>query len=294
MSTTTMSIRDVNLFVEVVGHGYPLLLMHGGPGADHWSMVPFRECADQFTLVFYDHRCNGRSQGAPVSSMTWENLTADADALRQKLGFEKWAVLGHSFGGHVALEYALWYPDSVSHLVLLDTGGDSRWARQNAGDLLAKRGYSPEKVRLVRRFFNGEIAPNEMLPALMRFGDAYYSHPSLLQTARDLIRGEWRTKIRPEALIFAGRHLLQDWTVMDRLSEINVPTLVMAGRDDFLFPPEHQVELAAGIPNARLRIIEHAGHNAHSERPAEVMEAVRDFISAGAAVPPTPGSPVPV
>ena len=67
---------------------------------------------------------------APVSSMTWENLTADADALRQQLGFERWAVLGHSFGGHVALEYALRYPDSLSHLVLLDTGGDSRWARR--------------------------------------------------------------------------------------------------------------------------------------------------------------------
>jgi pimeloyl-ACP methyl ester carboxylesterase len=58
----------------------------------------------------------------------------------------------------------------------------------------------------------------------------------------------------------------------------------MAGRDDFLFPPEHQLELAAGIPNARLRIIERAGHNPHSERPAEVMDAVRDFISAEAAV----------
>ena len=76
--------------------------------------------------------------------MTWENLTADADALRQKLGFETWAVLGHSFGGHVALEYALRYPDSLSHLVLLDTGGDSRWAQQNAPELLAKRGFSPE------------------------------------------------------------------------------------------------------------------------------------------------------
>jgi pimeloyl-ACP methyl ester carboxylesterase len=96
-----------------------------------------------------------------------------------------------------------------------------------------------------------------------------------------------------EALIFAGRHLLNGWTVMDRLSEIKVPTLVMAGRDDFLFPPEHQVELAAGIPNARLRIIERAGHNVLSERPAEVMEAVRDFISAGAGVLPTAGSPVP-
>jgi pimeloyl-ACP methyl ester carboxylesterase len=56
------------------------------------------QCADRFTVIFYDHRCNGRSTRAPVSSMTWENLTADADALRERLGGERWAVLGHSFG----------------------------------------------------------------------------------------------------------------------------------------------------------------------------------------------------
>ncbi len=278
-----MLIRDVPLYVEVIGHGYPLLLMHGGPGADHWSLRPFRSCADQFTLVFYDHRCNGRS-GAPVSSMTFENLTADADALRQRLGFDRWAVLGHSFGGHVALEYALRYPDSLSHLVLLDTGGDSRWSRENAPEILAKRGYGPRTVNLVRRFFDGQIKPSEMLPALMRFGGAYYHHASIRLLAHELIRGQWHTKMRPEALIFAGRHLLKDWTVMDRLGDITVPTLVMAGRDDFLFPPEHQVALAAGIANARLRIIERAGHNAHEERPAEVMAAVRDFVATGSLV----------
>jgi proline iminopeptidase len=277
-----MRVRDVSLFVDVVGRGYPLVLMHGGPGADHHSLLPFRRCADRFTLVFYDHRCNGRSEGAPVSSMTWENLTADAEALRQRLGYDRWAVLGHSFGGHVALEYALRYPDSLSHLVLLDTGGDGRWARKNAPKVLARRGYSPEKVELVRRWFNGEIAPDEMFRILMRIGDAYSHHPSILLMARDLIRGEWRTKLRPEAFIFAGRHLLKDWTAMDRLGEITVPTLVMAGRDDFVFPPECQLELAAGIPGARLRIIERAGHNPHSEQPAEVMEAVGDFISAHA------------
>jgi proline iminopeptidase len=69
---TTMRIRDVSLFVKVVGRDYPLLLMHGGPSAAHTTMLPFRRCADRFTLVFYDHRCNGRSVGAPVSSMTWE------------------------------------------------------------------------------------------------------------------------------------------------------------------------------------------------------------------------------
>jgi proline iminopeptidase len=274
-----MSIRDASLFVEVVGHGYPLVLMHGGPGADHWSLLPLRRCADRFTLIFYDHRGNGRSQGAPVSSMTWDNLTADADALRQRLGFDRWAVLGHSFGGHVALEYALRYPDNLSHLVLLDTGADSWWSRENAAQILTGRGYRPGAVKLVRRFFTGQIAPNEMIPAMIRFGSAYYYRHSNVHLARQLIHGEWRAKIRPEALIFAGRELLNGWTVMNRLGEITTPTLVMAGRDDFLFPPEHQAALAAGIPNARLRIIERAGHNPHEERTAEVIAAVTDFIA---------------
>lgn len=275
---TTMPIRDTSLFVEVIGHGYPLLLMHGGPGADHWSMLPFRRCADQFTLIFYDHRCNGRSQGAPVSSMTWENLTADAEALREKLGFERWAVLGHSFGGMVALEYALRYPDSLSHLILFDTAADSRWQQQNAPEILAKRGYRPGAVRLARRFYNGQIAPWEMVPALMlRFGTAYYHRPFSPRVVHELFL-ERHVKPRGEAFVFGAGQLWKGWSVMDRLGEIKVPTLVMAGRDDFLFPPECQVELAAGIANARLEIIERAGHNAQAERPAEVTQAVRDFI----------------
>lgn len=276
-----MPVRDVSLFVDVVGRGYPLVLMHGGPSADHWTLASFRRCADRFTLVFYDHRCNGRSDGAPVSSMTWENLTADADALRERLGFERWAVLGHSFGGQVALEYALRYPDRLSHLVLLDTGGDSRWAQQNAPRLLAERGYSAEKVELVRRWFNGDFAPEEYFSIFRRIGSAYNRHP-ILGAARILMHGGWRSKMRPEALVFAGRHLLKGWTVMDRLEEITVPTLVMAGREDFVFPPECQRELAAGIPDARLHIIERAGHNPHDEQAAEVMRAVRDFIAVDA------------
>jgi proline iminopeptidase len=271
-------IRDVSLYVDVVGHGYPLLLMHGGPSADHWTLSAFRRCSDQFTLIFYDHRCNGRSRGASVSTMTWQNLAADADALRERLGFERWAVLGHSFGGHVALEYALRYPDRLSHLVLLDTGGDSHWARQNAADLLTGRGYSPKTAELVRRWFNGEFTPKEYYAILFRIGDAYSYGRSWPLLIREMIHGLWRTRMRPEALIFAGRQLLRDWTVMDRLDEIKAPTLVMAGRDDFVFPPECQGELAAGIPDARLKIIERAGHNPHDEQTAEVIRAVRDFI----------------
>ncbi len=276
-----VQVRDASLFVDVIGSGHPLALMHGGPSADHWTMMPFRRLADRFTLVFYDHRCNGRSKGAHISSMTWDNLTADADALRERLGFERWAVLGHSFGGEVALEYALRYPTRLSHLILLDSGGDSRWSRENAPEVLARRGYSAAKVEAARRWFNGEFTAKEYLGIFMAIGDAYLHEPKPWLLLRDIMRGEWRAKMRPEALIFAGRHLLPGWSVMDRLGEITVPTLLIAGRDDFIFPPEHQAELASALPNATVHIVEHAGHNAHSEQPDEVMEAVSRFLSAG-------------
>ncbi len=277
-----MPIRGASLFVKVVGHGYPLLLMHGGPGADHSTMMAFKPLADRSTLVFYDHRCNGRSSGADVSSMTWDNLTADADALRQALGFDRWAVLGHSFGGMVALEYALRYPQNLSHLILVDTCGDIRWAQERAPQVLQQRGYSPATVKTAERFFNGQIAPGEMLPAMMKFGSAYYDHLSLWQFAHTMASG-LGVKMRPEALIFGFSQSLRGWTVMDRLGEIAAPTLVLAGREDFQFPPEHQEMLARGIPGARLSLIEHAGHNAPQEHPAEVLAAVRAFLTPEAA-----------
>jgi proline iminopeptidase len=279
----TMSIRDVRLWVEVIGHGPPLLLMHGGPGADHWTLRPFRHLADQFRLVFYDHRCNGRSTGAQVETMTFENLSADADALREALGFERWAVLGHSFGGHVALEYALRYPDRLSHLVLLDTGADSHWSRENAPEVVRARGYGGDKADLVRRWFHGEIEPGDMFRILMRLGPIYDPHMSPFGLLREVMLEGRHTKLRPDAFIYAGRTLLKGWTVVQRLSDIEMPTLVMAGREDFIFPPECQEVLARGIPDAQLRLIEGAGHNPHEERATVVMDAVREFLRSGAA-----------
>ena len=145
---TTIAVRDVRLFVDVVGHGYPLRAdARRARGQITGPCCRFRQLSDRFTLVFYDHRCNGRSVGVPVSSMTWENLTADADALRERLGFDKWAVLGHSFGGKVALEYALRYPDSLSHLILLDTGGDSWWDQENAPRAAGQARVLPQEGR---------------------------------------------------------------------------------------------------------------------------------------------------
>jgi pimeloyl-ACP methyl ester carboxylesterase len=177
----------------------------------------------------------------------------------------------------VALEYALRYPQRLSHLLLLDTCGDTRWVQHNAPEILAKRGYSAAAVQAARRFFNGQLTPGEVFRAALKFARAYYYHFSLLAMARQAIFGP-RVKMRPAAQIFGFSQLLTGWTVMDRLSEIQVPTLVLAGRHDFQFPPEHQAILADRLPNAQLEIIECAGHNAPMERPAEVIEVVKRFL----------------
>jgi proline iminopeptidase len=275
---TTMEIRDASLFVKVVGQGPPLVLMHGGPGLDHTSLLSLEACADQFTLVFYDHRCNGRSEGAPLTSMTWDNLTADAEAPRQALGFDRWAVLGHSFGGNVALEYALRYPASLSHLILMDTGGDAYWTQEHAPELLARRGYSAAAVEAARRFFNGRLEPREVTRTVLKFGRAYFYRFNPLAVAYEMLFGP-KQKMRPEASVFGFGQLLPGWSVMDRLGEIDAPTLVMAGRHDFLFPPEHEAILADRIPGAQLVLVERAGHNPQMEQPAVVIEAIRRFLA---------------
>ena len=271
-----ITVRDVSLFVRTMGEGYPIVLMHGGPGLDHTTLLGLAPLAREYQLVFYDHRCNGRSGGDPAT-MTWDNLTADADALRATLGFDRWIVLGQSFGGQVALMYALRYPERVSQLILVDTAADNWWAAEHAPTLLAKRGYRASTVAAARRFYAGDIEPGKVGITVMRFLGAYF-HRIRLRDLPAMIAGALRMRRRPMAHVVGFRTLLKNWTVMDRLHEIDAPTLVVAGRDDFLFPPESQAILADRLPNATLEIIERAGHNPQDENPRALIDVIGEFL----------------
>ena len=116
----------------------------------------------------------------------------------------------------------------------------------------------------------------------MKLGPAYFYHVSPWQLVHMAMSQLMRTKVQPDATIFWFGEYLRGWTIMDRLSQICVPTLVLAGSYDFIYPPECQEALAAGIPGARLVLIDHAGHNPMDEKPAETFRALRDFLTARA------------
>ena len=111
------------LYVREIGDGAPIIVVHGGPDFDHEYLLPDMDrLADSFRLVYYDQRGRGRSfSGRPPDDVDLAGEIDDLDAVRQSFGFEAVAVLGHSWGALLAMEYAVRLPRRVSHLVLMNT-----------------------------------------------------------------------------------------------------------------------------------------------------------------------------
>ena len=97
--------------------------MHGGLGADHTVFVnsPFNKLAKQLKLIYYDHRCNGRSACPGIETMSHDNLASVAEAIREALELGEITVIGHSYGGITGLEYALQYQSNLRRLILITT-----------------------------------------------------------------------------------------------------------------------------------------------------------------------------
>src|SRR5262245_25386755 len=118
----TVFINGTDLYYITVGKGIPCLVMHGGLGFDHTYLHPWLDpLGDTLQLIYYDHRGNGRSGRPDKDTVTHAQFAADAAALASHLAQAKVAVLGHSYGGFIALEFALRHPDRLSRLILLDT-----------------------------------------------------------------------------------------------------------------------------------------------------------------------------
>jgi proline iminopeptidase len=264
-------VNGARLFYERIGSGPALLIMHGGLGLDHSYLRPWLDpLGADVELIYYDHRANGRSR-APAESLTMEQLAADPDALLAHLGIERAAVLGHSYGGYAALQLALSFPDRVSHLVLCDTaaaGPDWDGAMARA----ARLGASDELLERAAHGFADEAGVREWLEVMT---PVYFPHsdPDIGRRVFADVRIDLAAERR-------GSELLGTFDAGPRLDEIRAPTLVVAGRDDFLYPPQDQEKLRAGIHAAELVLIEGSGHLPFVETQQRFLDVVRAFLTA--------------
>lgn len=263
-------VDGTGLFYFEIGRGVPCLVMHGGLGVDH---TQFREwldpLGDVLHLVYYDHRGNGRSGRPPIETLTFDQLVADADALREHLGFEKVAVLGHSYGGCLALLYALRYPQRLSHLLLVGTTAAWDYFDELAAEAQRRALTSEVLAGLVELpTSNKEMERYQRAIAPVAF---HRTHSRLIDRVLGETVWNWEANVR-------SRRMAAEFNVVARLGEIGAPTLILTGRDDFFCPPAQAERMHRGIRGSTKVIFERSGHYPFAEENAAFQNAVRGWL----------------
>lgn len=278
-------VPHAQLYYRHVGQGQPVIVLHGGPSFDHTYLLPdLDRLAGSRRLIYYDQRGRGRSTG-DLQAISIATEIEDLDGLRRHLRLDTVALLGHSWGGYLALEYALRHPRHVSHLILLNTASASHHQYRRFRQEIRKRKapYAAEWDRLASSTAFRQGDPE----AVGDFYRLYFSttilRPEHLeQVARSLCRS------------FTREGILQAWAIADRLDaetgrsldfnllpylpQLRIPTLLIHGDHDFI-PLEIAAEIAWAIPGAHFVLLRDCGHFSYLEAPTAVRQAVDAFFA---------------
>jgi proline iminopeptidase len=273
---TTATLNGVELFFDVVGDGLPFVMLHGGLGFDHtYLKSTFGPLEDVLRMIYVDQRNNGRSERGPIDAVTIPQLADDVEALRAHLGLDRIGVLGHSYGGFVALEYATRFPERVSHLVAVDT---SPGAFEPTAEELAERAdpswITPEIEKAMSLFAAGMPATRDEFEAVLEDFVPIYLKKLAPRDLADLLAAG---TIDP-AMAAHSMQVLQGWSVNDKLGQITAPTLVVCGRYDLLTTPECSKRLSKSIPDAELVFLETSGHFPWLEEPDTFFAALESWL----------------
>jgi len=263
---TTPALGGVHL--HAIHHGGPagptLVLLHGGGANAHWWDHLAPTLARRFHIVALDFRGHGDSDHP--DALETGAFHRDLEALLEHLEAPAAALIGHSMGGHVALDHAARRggEDRPRALVAVDVArGGSRRARRLTRLALA--------VRRTYRTREDAIARYRFLPPAPGASEAL-RHRVAAHSVRE-VNGRFGFKFDPR---WFGLPPLRPAD----LSEIATPTLLVRGAESTLLAAEAAADLVRGIPGARLVEIAGAGHNVHLEEPDAFLEAVIPFLDA--------------
>jgi L-proline amide hydrolase len=264
----------------------PLVVLHGGPGASHDYLLPLTDLAEDRAVVFYDQVGNGRSTHYPergADFWTVELFVHELHNLVDALGIaDRHHVLGSSWGGFLAQEYALTHPTGLRSIVLADTAASFPDFVSEANRL---RQELPSEVEatLKRHEDAGTTDDPEYEEACMVF---YARHvcrldpwPQELVDAFGWIDRDptvYHTMNGPSEFHVVGS--IKDWNVKDRLGEIDVPTLLVSGRYDEA-TPALQEPLQAGITDCEWVLFEESSHVPHMEERERYMQVVGEWLA---------------
>lgn len=282
-----VAVGGATLYVREVGKGQPIVVLHGGPDFDHTYLLPdLDRLANSYRLIYYDQRGRGRSaEGVRPEDVTLASDIADLDKVRDHYRLARTAILGHSWGTVLALEYAIRHPDRVSHLILMNPapasaadygqfrkerrekmGADLDRIRAVAATDAFKAGDPDAVVAYYRIHFKGALARPEDFERLMAIMTPSFTTSEAILKARQV-----------EDRLMADTWDLDGYDALPKLRSLNIPTLVIYSDHDFIpsFVSEH---IAQALPAARFVTMKECGHFAYLECPEPVRKEIDTFF----------------
>ncbi|HEX9039110.1 MAG TPA: alpha/beta fold hydrolase [Ktedonobacterales bacterium] len=278
-----INVDGATIFVLPVGaeNGYPLFVLHGGPGLDHHEMHPWLDSlGDTFRLLYVDLRGQGASQRVDPASLSLSRFALDVTKLAAALELPHYAVLGHSYGSFVALAHAI-EQGGASHYVL--SGCTASFGKSMPEIQHNLEIFEPVALReqVTRSWaLEAQAKTQADVAALMEMqmpfhfatteSDAYHRFMAAMAEGHEVYA--------PDVLAyFAANEYAIEYE--DQLGKVSKPALVVTGEFDRTCTPRASRELSAGIPDSELLIIPNAGHMTYVERPDVYFPAVRAFFA---------------
>lgn len=281
MNSSHQTLNSVPLYLRSDGpeSASPILLLHGGPGAHHDYLYPqFLELARDYRLITYDQRGGGRSRTDDPDPISWETHVADLAAVCREMGIEAPVLVGYSWGGLLAMLYAIACtenPDlpTPSCMVLVSPAPyKAEWRAEFEAELVRRQGS--EAIGGARKLLaeSGlrESDPEAYRQRVFELSVAgYFADPS---KAVNLTPFRVTGKVQQSVWNSLGRYDLGQ-----KLSSLQLPVLVIHGRQDPI--PLHSAQSAAEILGAKFMALDNCGHVPYVERSEDLFTAIREFLN---------------
>jgi proline-specific peptidase len=261
----------------------PILLLHGGPGAPHDTFEPLAaELSKERRVVMYDQLGCGLSDKPQDSSLwTIQYYLQELRWVIRELGLNEVVILGQSWGGMLALEYAVTRPQGLRGLVLSNSLASSRTWNSEARRLVDEMPVHQREI-IDRAESDGDTSSPEYQEAAMEF---YRRHVCRIPEWPECLN---RMFAKFTAHLEVYRHMwgasefyctgtLRDWDIRPRLKDVPTPTLIISGEFDEATPAVER-ELQAGIGGSRWELVRDASHMTHLEKPRQYLKAATGLL----------------
>ncbi|MFP4287053.1 MAG: alpha/beta fold hydrolase [Candidatus Izemoplasmataceae bacterium] len=279
-----LNLGDINIHIMIEGANFPLFILHGGPGLDHHYFGNYLDnLLDEFKLIFVDLRGNGLSEMGDKSALTVKQMAKDISKIAEILKLTEYAVMGHSFGGFVALEHATMNSKNLKFTVLMNTLHTAFDASNNECFLkldkkLLKSIEENNKI-LSETYKNGKNNHlNEETFIKQSFINSLPLYfPTSPHLMNDFIALLDQTCISVKTMQIMNSSNYGNYEVLHRLDQIHTNVLIVTSDYDCICNPKHSYDMHHKIPKSELHTFRGVGHFPFIEQPSLLASLIIQF-----------------